>query len=101
MAQHVIETVMFKLNAGENAAGFVEAAKAMGSWVQSQPGFLHRRLSCTEDGTWIEHIEWSDMEAAQAAAAQIGAEPGNADFLKAIDGPTVKMMHSHLEVTLD
>lgn len=101
MAQHVIETVTFKLNAGVSHADFVAAAEGMGAWIQAQPGFLRRRLSCTEDGTWIEHVEWADMDAAKAAAASIGDAPGNAAFLSAIEGPSVTMMHSALEVSLN
>ena len=101
MAQHVIESVTFKLNEGVDHSAFLDAAKDMGTWVRAQPGFIRRRLSHAEDGTWIEHIEWKDMDAAKAAAAGIGKEPGNAEFLKAIDGPSVTMMHSNLEVSLD
>jgi len=101
MAQHVIETVTFKLNEGVEPAAFVAAAKGMGDWIQAQPGFVRRRLSCAEDGTWVEHVEWADMDAAMAAAALIGKEPSNASFLQAIDGPSVKMMHSALEVSLN
>lgn len=38
--------------------------------------------------------------AAKAAAAEIGKTPGNADFLSAIDGPTVQL-HSELEVVIN
>ncbi len=101
MSKTVIETVTFKLNEGVSREDFVSAAKGMSSWVEARPGFVHRRLSCTEDGTWIEHIQWDNMDAAKAAAAEIGKVPGNADFLAAINGPTVQLMHSELEVALN
>ena len=101
MSKHVIETVTFKLNEGVSREDFVAAAKRMSPWVVARRGFMSRRLSCTEDGTWIEHIQWKDMDAARAAAAEISKEPGNADFLFAINGPTVQLTHSELEVVID
>jgi hypothetical protein len=98
MAQTVVETVTFKLNPGIDAAAFTKAAEGMGTWLGAQPGFMRRRLSCTEDGLWIEHVEWSDMASAKAAAAAIGTAPGNLAFLSAIDGPSAQMMHSTLAV---
>lgn len=101
MPNHVIETVTFKLNDGVSREDFTKAAQAMSDWVTKRDGFVARRLSCAEDGTWVEHVEWADMASAKAAAAGIGKEPGNADFLSAINGPTVTMMHSELEVSVN
>jgi hypothetical protein len=101
MPKNVIETVTFELNKGVSRDDFVAAARDMNAWVEAQPGFLQRRLSCTADGTWIEHIQWTDMDAAKAAAAEIGKTPGNASFLSAIKGQTVQMMHSELEVIIN
>lgn len=101
MAQHVIETVTFKLSPDADPKAFVTAAEVTGAWIKAQPCFVRRRLSRAEDGTWIEHVEWADMETSKAAAARIGEEPGDADFLKAIDGPSVSMMHSALEISVN
>lgn len=101
MSKPIIEFVTFTLKDGVSREDFAAAARSMSAWVSSQPGFVRRRLSCTEDGTWLEHIEWASMADAKAAAAGIGKEPGNADFLRAIDGPTVSMSHSELEVALN
>ena len=32
---------------------------------QIPAGFVSRRLSMAEDGTWMDHVHWSSMEAAQ------------------------------------
>ena len=101
MTKNTIETVTFKLNDGVSREDFIAAANDMSPWVESRAGFMHRRLSCTADGTWIEHIQWQDMASAKAAAAEIGKEPGNANFLSAINGPTVQLMHSELEVIIN
>lgn len=101
MSKHVIETVTFKLNEGVSREDFAAAAQAMNIFVTAQPGFVARRLSCSEDGEWIEHIEWQDMDAAKAAAAKIGTVEGNKPFLSAINGPTVIMRHSEVEVAIN
>ncbi|CAN0601102.1 unnamed protein product [Ectocarpus sp. 12 AP-2014] len=100
MAKHVIETVTFKLNEGVSREDFAKIAEAMNGFVTSRPGFVARRLSCSADGEWIEHIEWADMEAAKGASAAIGSMESNKPFLSAIDGSTVTMRHTELEVSL-
>lgn len=101
MTKHIIETVTFKLNDGVEHADFVKAAQDFNAFVLSRQGFIARRLSCGEDGTWIEHIEWETMDAAQAAAEAIGTDPANQPFLSAIDGPSAKMFHTELEISLE
>ena len=101
MSKQVIEMVTYKLNDGVSKETFVDAARAMNTWIESRPGFLQRRLSCSEDGTWIEHIHWADMASAKAAAAEIGSDPANAAALSSIDGPSVKISHSELEIMIN
>ncbi|OKH87984.1 antibiotic biosynthesis monooxygenase [Thalassospira sp. TSL5-1] len=101
MSKNVIETVTFKLNNGVRREDFIAAARGMSSWIKTRPGFICRRLSCTEDGTWIEHVQWENMDAAKTAAAEIGTAPENTAFLSAINGPTIQLTHSELEVALN
>lgn len=101
MSKHVIETVTFKLNDGNSRADFIAAAGQMNAWVKEQSGFIQRRLSCSDDGTWIEQIEWKNMDAAKAAAAAAASAPANANFMSGIDFPTVQLTHSELEVVIN
>lgn len=101
MTKHVMETVTFKLKEGVTREDFREAAGRMNEFLATQPGFVSRRLSCNEDGEWIEQIEWSDIVSAKSAAAVIGNVESNRPFLSAIDGPTVQMRHSDLEVSVN
>ena len=100
MAKPAIETVLFRLGDGVTKGEFLAAAEEMRTFIESQPGFVQRRLSCTGDGTWIEHIEWETIDAAKNAAANIGQSEHAAAFVKAIDGPSIELMHSTLEVSL-
>ena len=101
MAKPVIETVLFTLTDGIGVEAFLASARAMHAFVEAQPGFLRRRLSRAEDGTWIDQIEWTDMVSAKAAAAAIGTAPDARAFVAAIDGQSVRMMHSELEIALN
>lgn len=99
--KHVIETVTFKLNTGVSREEFAQAAIAMNAFIEAQPGFIARRLSCSENGEWIEHIEWMDMKTAKDAAALVGSAEVNKPALAAIDGSTVTIHHTELEVALN
>lgn len=101
MTKHTIETVTFKLNEGVSREAFAEAAQAITGFARRQEGFVARRLSCNDDGLWIEHVEWETLEAAQAASAQIGNEPTLEACMKAIDGPSVILHHTTLEITVN
>ena len=101
MPKRVMETVVFRLKEGVTREEFAHAAEKATEFVTAQPGFIARRLSCTGDGEWIEQIEWSGMSYAKAAAAAIGSVEGNRPFLSAIDGPTVQIRHSELDVSVN
>ena len=101
MSRHVIETVLFRLKDGISRDDFVKAAETVNGFVAARKGFVSRRLSCTADGLWIEHIEWADMTAAKAAAADLGKTAPNLPFLSAIDEPSVTLHHGNLDVTLN
>ncbi|MEO1159615.1 MAG: hypothetical protein AAFW74_04035 [Pseudomonadota bacterium] len=101
MTKHTIETVMFKLNGGISRDAFLEAAQAINDFVNKRDGFVSRRLSCSDDGLWIEHVEWETLDAAKSAAAEIDNDPTLAPVMKAIDGPSVKLHHSTLEITVN
>ncbi|MEM8838592.1 MAG: hypothetical protein AAGE89_10905 [Pseudomonadota bacterium] len=100
METHVIETVTFKLNEGVSPEDFTERAKAINAFIESCDGFVARRLSRASDGTWIDHVEWRTMETALAAAARIGKDLHAGPFMAAIDGESVVMTHSMLEISV-
>ena len=100
MSEHIIETVSFRVTAGVSDEDFLKAAEQATAFMTAQPGFLRRRLSCQEDGIWIEHVEWASMADAKAAAAEIGRDEHARAFVRAIDGPSVKLTHSKLKVTV-
>ncbi|MDX8350829.1 hypothetical protein [Cognatiyoonia sp. IB215182] len=101
MTKHTIETVTFKLNDSMSGDEFAKAAEAITDFAQKQDGFVARHLSCSDDGLWVEHVEWETLEAAQAAASKIGSEPALETCMKAIDGRSVVLHHTTLEISVN
>lgn len=96
----VAEIVTFRLASTTSGAAFLDAARATGPLVASQPGFLARRLSRGTDGMWTDHVAWANLAAAEAAARDIMTDPRAAPFLAAIDPATLAMRHEALVWTL-
>jgi hypothetical protein len=101
MTKHTIETVTFKLNNAVSREAFVEAAQAISVFASKREGFVSRRLSCNDEGLWIEQIEWKTLEAAKSAAAEIGNDPTLGPCMTMIDGPSVELHHTTLEISLN
>ena len=97
MSKHVAEIVTFELAEGVSAEGFVALSQASESFVRAQPGFLHRQLSCGEDGRWTDYVIWKDMKTAQRVAAEFHQQDFCADLMKAIAEGTAQMRHEEVQ----
>ena len=97
----VAEIVTFRLAAGVGDATFLEAARATGPLLAAEPGFLSRRLSKGDDGAWTDHVAWTSLAEAQAAAARVMKAPAAAPFLMAIDPASIVMRHERVLVTME
>ena len=100
MSTHVIETVTFRTMDGVSQEQFLDAAQQASAFMTARPGFVRRRLSREENGTWSEHVEWASMADAKAAAAEIGRSEHAQPFVRAIDDPSVRITHSELKVSV-
>lgn len=96
----VAEIVTFRLLPGIGEAAFVETARALESFLHAEPGFVARRLSRGDDGLWTDHVQWSDLEAAKAAALRVMSHPDAAPFMAAIEPESVSMRHETLRLAL-
>ena len=96
----VAEIVTFRLDTATPEAAFLAAARATGPLLAAAPGFVSPRLSRGADGTWTDHVEWSSLAEAEAAARAILSDPAAGPFLAAIDPSTIVMRHEALHWTL-
>jgi hypothetical protein len=97
----VAEIVTFRLAAGVTEAAFLAAARATGPLLAAEPGFLSRRLSQGADGAWTDHVAWTGLGEAGAAAARIMEAPAAAPFLAAIDPASIVMRHEPILMTME
>ena len=90
----VLEAVRFRLNEGVSEADFLAAAAKSDDFIQRQPGFIKRILARTEEGEWMDLLEWESMAAARAAFEKFNPEdPSLAAFTTAINFKSTTMTH--------
>jgi hypothetical protein len=97
----VAEIVTFRLVPGVTEAEFLGATHAMTPALSRAPGFVSRRLSRRTDGTWTDHVVWTDLASAEAAAQEVFRDPATRAFAAAIDGATIDMRHEPILLTME
>ncbi len=100
MKNRVIETVIFKLKAEASDDAFLKAAQETAEKISNFQGFIARRLSQGADGTWIEHIEWANMDDAKMASDLLMKDADMQPFLEPIDLDTVKLTHTNVTLSV-
>lgn len=95
---HVTEIVLFRLNEGVQESEFLADAQATFDLLKTYDGYIHRELSATEDGLWVDVVTWRDMQTAMGVADNFMNHPVGQKFGAHINGETVQMSHSHLKL---
>lgn len=93
MTHRIAEIVTFTLNKGVTPERFVVLSQSSAGFVRAADGFMHRQLSCGQDGRWTDYVIWQDMATAQAAAAAFPEQEFAADLMAAIAPDTVSIRH--------
>ncbi|MEO1656565.1 MAG: hypothetical protein AAFR65_02490 [Pseudomonadota bacterium] len=101
MTEQVAEIVRFKLREGADEAAFVDSAKGTVDFVAEQKGFVRRSLSKSDDGVWVDYVEWRSLDDALAAAKRVEAEPSFEPFLTDIDLASIEMRHQTIKMYTD
>jgi hypothetical protein len=97
----VLEMVSFRLTSGTEPAAFINLAMATEASLRRQQGFGSRKLVQSPEGLWTDIVEWASLDAANAAAKAVLADPDFAPFIAAIDMATVAMAHPALVWRMD
>jgi len=100
MTNHVIEIVTFKLADGVSEAEFLKTVPASNDFLNTMDGFVSRRLSRDDEGTWMEHIEWKTLAAATTASEAFMKQASLKPMMQAIDGANAKMSHNQLMISV-
>ena len=95
----VAEIVTFRLIDGASRADFLSAAKGMEPFLKGTGAMIRRTLCEADDGTWTDHIIWTDMQSAKTAAQDIMQRPEAGPFMALIAPDDVQMRHAiiHLQ----
>lgn len=100
VADAVAETVTFRLNTDVTAAQFIALSKQSTDFVRANPGFVFRRLSAGEDGSWTDTVIWKDMETALEVAESFGKQDFAPALMAAIKPDSVQIRHETIHWTL-
>lgn len=99
MTKHVIETVTFKLAAGVSDEIFLELVPSTMEFITKCDGFICRRLSKAEDGSWLDYLEWKSMELAKQASEAFMKQESLMPFMQTIDVESTQMQHREILVS--
>src|SRR5688500_6666042 len=91
----VLEIVTFKTKPGVADDRVLAAADALQRDVEPLEGYLGRRLLKADDGTWVDTVRWSSVEAAHAAFKLIESKPSAAAFMEITEAESIRMLHAH------
>jgi len=94
----VAEVVTFRLIEGTDPAAFVAAADDMGPFLRNTGAMIKRTLSVDDTGLWTDHITWTSLEAAKAAAAQMFEQPAAQPFMAMISPEGMDMRHAPIQL---
>ena len=97
----VAEIVTFRLAEGTDADAFTKAARALEPMLRASGDAISRTLSHDDDGLWTDHITWTTMEAAKAAAERIMSDPVAAPMMQMIAPDSVVMRHAPIQYLME
>ncbi len=91
----VIEIVRYRIKSTATPEQAVAAWEKSQGFAKDQKGFLGRRIATTEEGEWIDEVEWASMEDAKAAAKAFNPEnhPELMDLMAVLDETSISMTH--------
>lgn len=93
---HVVEITTFRLNDGVEDAAFLDLSPQITAFAKAQPGFIHRSLTHSEDGVWMDYVRWATLEDAKAAQAAFPQQPQLGPLMAMIDPASLTMDHQAL-----
>jgi hypothetical protein len=89
----MVEVVQFKAKAGISDAQIRAVADALQRDVEGLPGYISRRLLKSEDGQWLDIVDWTGLDEALQAAEAIMARPSAQSFMELVEPASITMLH--------
>ena len=92
-ATRTIEVVLFRAKSGISDAQILEVADGLQRDLEEFGGCVSRRLLKSEDGQWLDIVDWTSLDEAQQASEAIMQRPSAQGFMAAVDPESIKMFH--------
>ncbi|MBO9464317.1 hypothetical protein J7443_03670 [Tropicibacter sp. R15_0] len=91
----VLEIVRYRVKEGVTPEQATAAWEKSQSFALAQPGFVSRKLAHTEDGVFVDIVEWVDMAAAKAVLEEFKVDkyPQLGDLVAILDDETIEIQH--------
>jgi len=88
---YALELVNYRLNDGADPAQYLELSRAVGKqFTSAQPGFLHREIGQSDDGTWLIAVYWKTADDARNSIGNIDTIPDTVKtYMSMIDRDTL------------
>lgn len=93
MTTKVIELVLFRIQPTIDVQQFTRELAALTNLIQTFPGFIHREIGVSEDGLWMDRVQWKSFPEAQHAAERIMGYPEAQAVFGLIDPQQMQMYH--------
>jgi len=97
----VAEFVTFRLKGDVSDDAFVQAAKAIGPYLQQSGKVISRSLSRDDDGQWTDSIVWISMKAAEETAAMVMQQPEFGKMVEFIDQSSMNLRYANILMQMD
>ena len=88
-----VEVVLYRTRPDISETQIIDASDALQMDLEDCPGYLSRRLLRTQDGLWVDMVEWLSLQQAEAAAAAIMERPSAAHFMALVEESSIQMLH--------
>ena len=92
-ATRTVEVVLFRANPGVGDEEIMEVADALQREVEAFSGYIGRCLLKSEDGEWIDLVDWTSLDGALEASRAILERPVAQAFEALVDGESVRILH--------
>ena len=88
---YAIELVNYQLVDGTDTEAFLSICRQVGEeFTADQPGFLHREIGQSDDGTWLIAATWKSADDARNSIANIDTIPETVKtYMSMIDRDTL------------
>ena len=89
----VVEVVLVRAKPGVTDEQILEAADGLQREVEHFPGYIGRQVLKSEDGQWLDIVDWVSLDDALRAAEAIMQRPIAQTYLSLVETESLRTLH--------